>query len=289
MSSGRARWRAARRAAIVRGAPARSRTVPVTLIQLAILAAIQGVTEFLPVSSSGHLVLVPAVAGWPDQGLLIDVAVHVGTLLAVVVYLWPHLRRMLQLSPGGSESGRRLLGQTALATAPVLVAGGLVFFYAGSILRSAEIVGWATLVFGILLYLADRYAGTSRQLDDMTWGRALLIGLAQILALVPGSSRAGVTITAGRLLGFERADAARFSMLLAIPAIVAAGGAGAWKLWSLGALQLAGEALVAAAIAFVTAIVAIRLMMNWIRRSSFTPFVIYRVALGGAILAWVYF
>ena len=123
----------------------------------------------------------------------------------------------------------------------------------------------------------------------MTWGRALLIGLAQILALVPGSSRAGVTITAGRLLGFERADAARFSMLLAIPAIVAAGGAGAWKLWSLGALQLAGEALVAAAIAFVTAIVAIRLMMNWIRRSSFTPFVIYRVALGGAILAWVYF
>ena len=260
-----------------------------TFIHLAILAAIQGVTEFLPVSSSGHLVLVPAVTGWPDQGLLIDVAVHVGTLMAVVVYLWPHLRRMLQLSPDGSGDGRRLLGQTALATAPVLVAGGLVFFYAGSVLRSAEIVGWATLVFGVLLYLADRYAGTSRQLVDMTWGRAFLIGLAQILALVPGSSRAGVTITAGRLLGFERADAARFSMLLAIPAIVAAGGAGAWKLWSLGAPQLAGEALVAAAIAFVTALVAIRLMMNWIRRSSFTPFVIYRLALGGAILAWVYF
>ena len=261
-----------------------------TLLQLAILAAIQGVTEFLPVSSSGHLVLVPTLAGWPDQGLLIDVAVHVGTLLAVVVYLWPHLRRMLQVSPAsGSGSDRRLLGQTALATIPVLVAGGLVFFYAGSLLRSAEVVGWMTLIFGILLYLADRFAGTSRQLADMTWGRALLIGLAQVLALVPGSSRAGVTITAGRLLGFDRADAARFSMLLAIPAIIAAGGAAAWKLWNLGTLQLVEEALVAAVIAFFTAIVAIRLMMNWIRRSSFTPFVIYRLALGGAVLAWVYF
>ena len=260
-----------------------------TLIQLAILAAIQGVTEFLPVSSSGHLVLVPTLAGWPDHGLLIDVAVHVGTLLAVVVYLWPHLRRMLQVSPAsGSGNDRRLLGQTALATIPVLIAGGLVFFYAGSLLRSAEVVGWATLVFGVLLYLADRFAGKSRQLADMTWGGALLIGFAQVLALVPGSSRAGVTITAGRLLGFERADAARFSMLLAIPAIVAAGGAASWKLWNLGTLQLVEEALIAAAIAFLAAIVAIRLMMNWIRRSSFTPFVVYRLALGVAILAWVY-
>lgn len=261
----------------------------VTLLQLAVLAVVQGVTEFLPISSSGHLVLVPAVAGWPDQGLVIDVAVHVGTLAAVVVCLWPEIRAMLGgLGPGGAPPGRRLLVHAVLASVPVMAAGALVFALAGSLLRSPAVIAWATLGFGLLLYVADRFFAADRRLAGLTWGGALLIGLAQVLALVPGASRAGVTITAARFLGLDRADAARFSMLLAIPAISAAGAAAVWRLHESGAVRLAEDALVAGVISFATAVVAIRLMLRWLARASFTPFVVYRVLLGAGLLCWLY-
>lgn len=263
-----------------------------TLLQLTVIAVIQGITEFLPVSSSGHLILIPSFTGWQDQGLMIDVAVHVGTLGAVVAYLWRDIAVMLQglWKPGQlrRNPGLRLIAQLVVATIPVVIVGGFVLVEAGDMLRSAEVVGWATLGFGVLLYISDRYTVTVNRLEHMTVGRALLIGLAQVLALIPGASRAGVTITAARWLGFERTDAARFSMLMSIPTIIAAGAAASWKLSQEGTVHVWGDAFVAAGLAFVTAFIAIILMMSWLRRASFTPFFWYRMVLGAGILWWAY-
>jgi undecaprenyl-diphosphatase len=263
-----------------------------TLMQLAVIALIQGITEFLPISSSGHLILIPQLTGWQDQGLLIDVAVHVGTLGAVMVYLWRDVWLMLRglWKPGNirRNPGLRLIAQLALATLPVVIGGVIFMQTVGDALRSAVVVGWATIGFGILLYLADRYTVTINKLEHMTWGRALFIGFSQIVALIPGTSRAGITITAARWLGFERTDAARFSMLLSIPTIVAAGAAATYEILKVGTEELKSEALIAGGLAFVTAFVAIVLMMGWLRRASFTPFVVYRVILGAVILVWAY-
>lgn len=263
-----------------------------TLTQLAVIALIQGITEFLPISSSGHLVLVPSVTGWRDQGLVIDIAVHVGTLGAVMAYLWRDIGRMLGglMRPGNvrRNPGLRLLAQLIVATIPVGVGGVFVLKYAGDMLRSAEIVGWATLGFGVLLYLVDRYTVTINKLEHMTLGRAFVVGLGQVFALIPGASRAGMTITAARWLGFERTEAARFSMLMSIPTILAAGAAAVWKLYEAGTFSVRSDAAIAAGFAFVAAFVAIFLMMSWIRRASFAPFAVYRLALGVVILVWVY-
>lgn len=262
------------------------------LIQIFVIAVVQGVTEFLPISSSGHLVLVPVFADWPDQGLLIDVAVHVGTLGAVIVYLrrevWSILTGIARFGQRESRPGLRLLAHLVVATVPVVVAGLLVKIYAGEVVRSVDVIAWATLGFGIVLYVCDRVGLTLRRLEHMTAGAAFLIGLAQVLALIPGASRAGVTITAARMLGYERRDAARFSMLLSIPTIVAAGALMSLELIEGGNARLQADAFLAAALAFVAALIAITLMMGWLRRASYTPFVVYRVILGGFLLVWLY-
>jgi len=264
----------------------------VTLVQLAVIALIQGLTEFLPISSSGHLILIPSVTGWQDQGLVIDVAVHVGTLGAVMAYLWRDIWTMLKglCKPGNvrRNPGLKLMAHLIIATVPVVIVGGLVFTHVGDMLRSAVVVGWATIGFGVLLYIADRFTVTINRVEHMTWGRALIIGIAQVFALIPGASRAGTTITMARWLGFERTDAARFSMLMSIPAILAAGGAATLKLIEDDAQHVLADAIVAGAMAFVAAFIAIVLMMSWLRTASFTPFVIYRLFLGVAILAWAY-
>jgi len=261
-------------------------------IQQAVIAIIQGITEFLPISSSGHLILIPSLTGWQDQGMVIDVAVHVGTLGAVMVYLWRDIWLMIVgiAKPGNirRNPGLRLVVQLAVGTIPLAIAGYVMYRYAGNALRSVEVIGWSTLGFGVLLYFADRYTVTINRLEHMTWGRAFLIGIAQIFALVPGASRAGTTITMARFLGFERTDAARFSMLLSIPAILASGGAVTKDLIDSGAEHVLADAVVTGAMSFVAAIIAVVVMMGWLRRASFTPFVIYRFALGGLILAWFY-
>ncbi len=266
--------------------------IPVTLVQLAVIALIQGLTEFLPISSSGHLILIPSVTGWQDQGLVIDVAVHVGTLGAVMAYLWRDIWTMLKglCKPGNvrRNPGLKLTAHLIIATVPVVIVGGLVFTHVGDMLRSAVVVGWATIGFGVLLYIADRFTVTINRVEHMTWGRGLIIGIAQVFALIPGASRAGTTITMARWLGFERTDAARFSMLMSIPAILAAGGAATLKLIEDDAQHVLADAIVAGAMAFVAAFIAIVLMMSWLRTASFTPFVIYRLFLGVAILAWAY-
>lgn len=264
-----------------------------SLVQLFVLAVIQGITEFLPISSSGHLVLVPMVIDWPDQGPLIDVAAHFGTFLAVCLYfrrdVWD-LSIGFGRALGGSRDPRaRLFVQLAIATVPLVVFGaGLYALGWLDLLRSAAVIGWTSIGFGVLLLISDRIGITIRRVEHLNLPGAVWIGLAQALALIPGTSRAGICITAARFLGFERADAARLSMLLSIPAIGAAAGLGAFEIWRSGESALGIEAVITAVVSFLVALAAIAGLMKWLRRSNYTPFVIYRVVLGAALLAWTY-
>ena len=265
----------------------------VTIVHLVVLAVIQGVTEFLPISSSAHLILMPALTGWPDQGTLIDVAAHVGTLFAVSLYFWRDilgiLRGLGRFLGARRDPGARLFAHLIVATLPLMaVGGGLYALGLHHALRSPELIGWTMLGFGLVLLLADRIGVTIRRVEHLTLASAFLIGCAQALALLPGTSRAGICVTAARFLGFERADAARLAMLLSIPAIGAAGALGAFEIWRAGDLALGLDAIVTAVVAFLTALAAIAGLMRWLSRSTYTPFVVYRVILGVALLAWVY-
>lgn len=215
---------------------------------------------------------------------------HVGTLIAVVIYFRSDVMTMLRgvrAIAGGrlDEDGARLTLQVVLATVPVVIAGGLMFFFDREALRSVEVIGWATIGFGILLYAADRIGGHRLDLAAMRMGPAFAIGLAQVLALIPGTSRSGITMTAARALGFDRPTAARFSMLLSIPAILAAGSALALDVIASGDPLLSRDAILAAALSAVAAFVAIALLMRWLERASFTPFVVYRPDSGGGSAA----
>ena len=258
------------------------------LFHLVVLALVQGITEFLPISSSGHLILVPCLTGWTDQGPIIDVAVHVGTLFAVVGYFRRDVAAMVtggaMLLIGRWSSGGRLALQVVLASVPVMVAGLVIHEVGWTIFRSVGVIAWATIGFGVLLWLADRIAPAHRSLDDLGYGDALVIGLSQALALIPGTSRSGITMTAGRAIGLSRTEAARFSLLLSIPAILGAGTLAAVDIAAAGDASLGQDALVAAGLAFVSAWIAIALMMRWLRHATFTPFVIYRMVLGIALL-----
>lgn len=261
-------------------------------LHLAILALIQGITEFLPISSSAHLAVTPRLLGWADQGLLIDVAVHVGTLGAVVLYvhrdIWDMLSGLGRVLKGRRDRGAKLAGLVILATLPVIGAGYALNEYYPNGLRSLELIAWATLGFGILLYVVDHIGMTLRRIEHLEISDALVIGIAQCLALIPGTSRSGITMTAARLLGMERTDSARFSMLLSIPAIVGAGALKGHELWKTGDAALTSDAFTAAGLAFITALIAIALMMAWLRRANFTPFVVYRIVLGIFLLAVAY-
>ena len=171
---------------------------------------------------------------------------------------------------------------------PALAAGGAIAALAPSVFRDPAIVGWTTLGFGIVLYAADRFGMTMRRVADMSLRDAVVIGLAQALALVPGTSRSGVTMTAARFLGYERTEAARFSMLMSVPVIAAAALAAGWELARRGDAVVAADAVLAAALSFATALAAIAALLALLRRTSFTPFAIYRVLLGAALLGWLY-
>ncbi len=262
------------------------------ILHLIIVALIQGITEFLPVSSSGHLILLPNLTGMEDQGQAIDVAVHVGTLGAVILYFRSDVKRALSGVP--KVLRRQIDDQNAwlalcliIATIPVIIAG-LLLKLSGfdDALRSVAVVGWATLIFGIILYWADQSGSEEKRAESWSMKDALVMGLAQMLALIPGTSRSGVTITAARRLGYARPDAARLAMLMSIPTIAASGvllGAGVAMDMN-GAL--ARDAAIAAVFAFGAALIALALMMRLLKSVSFTPYVIYRIALGITLL-WI--
>ncbi len=260
-------------------------------LNLIVLAVVQGVTEFLPISSSAHLILVPQLTSWEDQGLAIDVAMHIGTLVAVMGYfhaeVWRMIRGGLNLVSGRPDGDTRLLLQLALATVPVVILGLLLKNQIATGFRSPTLIALTTIGFGVLLWLADRKGATAeRALAGMTYRDALLIGLLQALALVPGVSRSGITMTAGLFLAFSRTEAARFSLLLSIPTTMAAGLLGGWELYASGDTALQTDALYAAVLACIAALLAIWGMMAWLKKASFTPFVVYRLVLGGFLLVW---
>lgn len=260
------------------------------LLQIVLLAVVQGITEFLPISSAGHLVLVPVVLGWPDQGLAIDVAMHIGTLVAVVLYFH---KDVAGLAGGLSDVLRRrrspegrLLLLLVLATLPVVVAGFLLHDRIATDWRSPALIAVTTALFGIVLWLADRRASRADgSVHALTWQDAAIIGLAQALALVPGVSRSGITMTAALFLGLTRPEAARFSLLLSIPTTAAAGALGIFDVIESGDATLQTDALIAAALAFVSALLAIAALMAWLRRATFMPFVVYRLALATVLAA----
>jgi len=274
---------------------------PLSLLHVVVLAIVQGITEFLPISSSGHLVLtwevfdalnMTGIEQSEADRLTLDIGVHVGTLAAVCLYAWREVGQMAggvaRLAVGRWTPGARLAALLVVGTLPLIVVGGLFKDDVTAHLRDTTIVAWATIGFGILLYIADRSTLTFRRIEHMTFGAGLLIGLAQVLALLPGTSRSGITMTAARFLGFERVEAARFSLLLAIPAILGAGSLAGYDLYKSGNMVLGTEAVVGAALAFVVALISIVLMIGWLKRASFTPFVVYRILLGAGLLWWIY-
>ena len=265
---------------------------PLSFLQLVVLTIVQGITEFLPISSSGHLVIVPWIADWPDQGLELDVAVHVGTLAAVMIYFWRDLWRMGAGLAGGKrperKAGRALVWRILVSVPPVIIVGGLVAWADPAFFRSVEVIAWATAGFGVVLWIADRVGMTVRRIEHMTYSSALIIGLAQALAIIPGTSRSGITMTAARMMGFERVDAARFSMLMSIPVIIAAGAVAGYRLAVAETGISFGEAALAAGLSCITALLAIAGLMALIRRIGFGPFALYRLALGALLLVWLY-
>ncbi len=264
-----------------------------SMLHLIIVAVVQGLTEFLPISSSAHLILVPVAGDWPDQGPTIDIAVHLGTLGAVVLYfrrdVADMLFGMLALLRGRIDARARLFLLLVVGTLPAL-AVGYILVSRGYLLhlRSPMVIAWATVLFGLLLWVVDRMCLRVNRMAQLGFGSMLLIGVAQTLALIPGTSRSGITITAARGLGYERSDAARISLLLSIPVILAAASYASFEVMRKGQLALGLEALVAAALAFVTALLAVAWMMRWLRHASYTPFVVYRLILGAGLLYWVY-
>ncbi len=268
------------------------RSLPLPDLQIIILALVQGVTEFLPISSSGHLRLIPFITGWSDQGLMMDIAVHVGSLGAVVVYFRKDVWRVITGSVGLAlfrpDQNTTLALRVMVACVPTVLAGALIFRIGGDALRTPEIVAWTTIVFGLLLFGADRFGAMTRGFEDLKLPAALLIGLAQVLALIPGVSRSGVTMTAARALGYDRSTAARFSMLISIPVILGAGVLKGAELLAIGDTRLTIDVIVAVVLAFFSALTAVALMMKWLQSASFTPFVIYRIVLGIVLLGLIY-
>lgn len=260
-----------------------------TTLQIVVLAIVQGITEFLPISSSGHLVLVPSLLGWTDQGLAFDVAVHFGSLLAVVVYF---RKDLVQLVRGGFSvlGGRldtpwaRLALGIAIGTVPAAIAGLAFAGWIEENLRSPAVIVGTLAGYGILMVLADRFGHRERTLDTIRVRDAFAIGCAQALALVPGTSRSGVTITAARLLGIPRTDAARFSFLLSVPVILLA------SLYEGMHLVLAPEAVrwdelgLGISVAAVVAYLAIGFFMRVVGTIGLLPFAAYRIALAAIIL-----
>lgn len=258
-------------------------------IQSGILALIQGATEFLPISSSAHLILLPSQLGWHDQGLAFDIAVHVGTLFASVAYFRSDIRAIVyawfvSIQRGEVSAESRLGWAILVASIPVALAGALAYDFVQNDLRSVTVVGAATLVFALLLWYADRYRRGQRTLNELRLTDALLIGLGQALAIIPGTSRSGITMTVALGLGFSRKEASRFAFLLAIPTIAMAGG------WQLLQLVLGAGAVdwvlfgTAAALSALVAYFCIHYFLTFIEKIGMLPFVLYRLLLGVIIL-----
>lgn len=254
-----------------------------------LIAIVQGVTEFLPISSSGHLILLPKLTGYQDQGPMIDIAVHIGSLLAIITYFFKDVWGLARggaatIGIGKAPAEKRLFWFIVIGTIPA-VAVGLFLKLNGFLdgFRSTQLVAVNLIIYGILLGIADKIGRSDRSYEDLGLKDAVIVGLAQALALIPGTSRSGVTMSAARVLGFARVEAARFSFLLSIPAVA---GAGVLIIPDLMEAEsdLLLEALITGGLTFLAALLTMAFLMQFLRKASMMIFVIYRILMGVALL-----
>jgi len=261
----------------------------VDIVQTIVLALLQGLTEFLPISSSAHLILVPVLTGWRDQGLAFDVSVHVGTLAAVMWYFRSEIVELFagwwrSISGRGLDRDGRLAWAVIFGTIPAGLAGVLFADIVSTSLRGPLVIATTTIIFGLALWGADRMRG-SRDEHAINWKDVVVIGIAQAIALIPGTSRSGITMTAALFMGLDRVAAARFSFLLSIPVILLAGGYQTWKLAHSAEPVAWLDLGLGAFLAFVAAYACIHFFLKWLPRIGMTPFVIYRLLLGVVLFA----
>ena len=250
-------------------------------IEILILSFIQGVTEFLPISSAAHLFVVAKYYTFNNQNLLIDICLHLGSLIAIIVYFRNELFNFI--------SNKRFLIKILIATIPIIPAG-YIFYKTGLIdqLRNLEVIAWMSLLFGILLYISDKRKITNKINNNFTTKSAIIFGFFQILSLIPGVSRAGITITSGRLLGFNRFDSAKISFFLAIPALTAASFLGIYNVLKEGSAELNFLAIISVIFSSIFSYITISIFLNFIKKFSLKVFVIYRIILSIFLLSLVY-
>jgi undecaprenyl-diphosphatase len=253
-----------------------------SVFQATVLGIVQGLTEFLPVSSSAHLILVPWILNWQDPGLAFDVALHLGTLLALLAYYWREWLDMGLSLASGQRPPRRLLFLLIIASVPGAIIGVLLEKQAETIFRSPVLIAATMATLGLLLWAADAIGSKKRRIEDLTVVDAILIGLSQALAIIPGVSRSGATITTARILGIERAAAANFSFLMATPIIAGAGLLETHKLFHSGLAAQLGWGFAASAVFGLIAIVG---LLRYVRTHTYRPFAIYRIALAAIVVA----
>lgn len=258
------------------------------ILQIIVLALVQGLTEFLPISSSAHLILVPYLTDWSDQGLAFDVAVHVGTLTAVVIYFRKEINKMffawIASLKGRHSEDSRLAWGVLIGTIPVGLAGLLFKDVISDHLRTPLVIAVTTIIFGFLLWYADWSGKRQRDEHSLSWKDIIVIGCAQAVALIPGTSRSGITITAGLLLGLTAPAAARFSFLLSIPVIALAGSVETLDYLHVASINDVNDLIIGAIISAVSAYFCIHYFLILLERVGMTPFVIYRLLLGALLL-----
>ena len=250
-------------------------------VEILILSIIQGITEFIPVSSAAHLVLISKYYSFTSQSLLIDICLHLGSLIAIIFYFRKDFYHFI--------NNKSFLIKIVIGTIPIIPAG-YILYQTGWInnLRNLEVIGWMSLIFGIILYLSDKSKITNKIDTNFTNKSAIIIGLFQVLALVPGGSRSGITITSGRFLGFDRFDASKISFFLSIPTLAAASSLGIYNIYKEGSVELNFLAIIAVIFSFIFSYITIVIFLNFIKKFSLKIFVIYRIVLSIFILTIVY-
>jgi len=250
-------------------------------VEILILAAIQGISEFLPVSSAAHLIIISKYYAFINQSLLIDICLHLGSLIAIIFYFRDDLFNFIK--------NKNFLMKIIIGTIPIIPVGfmlyqtGLIYRF-----RDLEVIGWMNLIFAIFLYVSDKSKITKKIDTAFTNKSAIFIGLFQILSLIPGVSRAGITITSGRLLGFDRFDSAKISFFLSIPTLTAASLFGINNIYREGSAELNFLAIIAVIFSFIFSYITIALFLNFIKKFNLNIFIIYRIILSLLILALVY-
>ena len=261
-----------------------------TLETIIILSMVQGITEFLPISSSAHLIIIPEIFGSILSKRSFDVSLHFGSLLAVIFYLKKDISKIFHdtIFFKKNNQGFITFKNLIISTIPIVFVGFLIHLYDFNIIRNLEIIGWSTLGFGILLGIADTNVKIKKFIKNLNLKDAFIIGLFQVLALIPGTSRSGIVITAGLFMGFSRYDASKYSLLLSIPVILAAMTLESFSLYRMEGFFFNDEMIIGIISSFCLAFLTIKLFMKWINTASLKIFVFYRIILGVLILIYAY-